>query len=130
MYPTGEGAWVGVAMTFSYSRSICMHFSRVWAWIGPMQVTNTSHSHILLHITDSSLKYITGRGIYTHTTRLHLHMYIKLHNITINTVMVNTPQVSHRGRYHTYKGRWVGVTYRRRWVGVICRERWVGECHQ
>ena len=41
----------------------------VWAWIGPMQATNTSHSHISLHITDS-LKNIQQGGVYscTHNT--------------------------------------------------------------
>ena len=63
---------------------VYMHaFLRVWAWIGPMQATNTSHSHILLHITDSSLKIYNREGyLYTHVFTCACTTCIQLHKIT------------------------------------------------
>ena len=80
------------------SFKVYMHaFPHVWARIGPLQATNIS---LLLQLNNSTKNIQTGRGIYTHTTPCspaqvqHAYAYndIILHN-TINTIMVNTPQV-------------------------------------
>ena len=85
-------------MTFSCSRSMCMQFPCAWAWIGPMQATNTSQSHLTslhftsLHFTSLTMHNGGGGGLFIHTIRVHQHVY----NNYITQLSVNTPQLSNK----------------------------------